>query len=60
MVVGIEAGKTQILEALGSHAECGLEAEILNNRLLLLMAPRFPLQYKEATFHTSHPAPFLT
>ena len=43
-VVGKEAGKAQILEGLESYAECGLEPEGLNNRLLLLMTPRFPLQ----------------
>lgn len=59
-MVGKEAGKALILEGLKSYTEYGLEPEILNNLLPILMGPGFPLQYKEATFHTRHPASFLT
>lgn len=41
-MVGKEAGKALILEGLKSYTEYGLEPEILNNLLPILMGPGFP------------------
>lgn len=58
-MVGREAGKAQIIEGLESHAAYGLEAEILNNCLLFLMAPRFPLQRSNLPHFPSCALPHL-